>query len=437
MRTKLILFALTILFTNVNAQLPDRVLVGYWHNWESLRIKDVDDSYNVIVLSFLEADKNNNQDDNVVGDLEFTPWSKSQLLADIPVVQGEGKKVIISIGGANGSFKLNNVTDKNTFVTKVKDFIETYKVDGIDIDLERSIYMCTSGGTMSNPQAHVQYLIDGVKEIDTWFKNTYNKEMILTTAPEVAYTTGGLSQWGACKGAFLPFIEQLSDEIDLLMIQLYNSGSNFSIQSNTEYFQGTMDFIITQTEAAIEGFTNKNAAVSGKYSGLAQSKVVVALPACNAAGGGWINTADVKKAVEYLLGTGPQPGSYTLKNGTGYPDLRGMMTWSINNDVKSNCDSQYAFARNYDDIFGDLPPNSVNEIDASKLNIYPNPADDFFTVEVNEELLNTPLVIYDLQGKVVYSAIISNNVTNINTSDFTSGFYTVIIGNTTAKLIVN
>ena len=36
--------------------------------------------------------------------------------------------------------------------------------------------------------------------------------------------------------------------------------------------------------------------------------------------------------MEYLLGEGPQAGSYALVQAGGYPDLRGMMTWSINWD---------------------------------------------------------------------------------------------------------
>jgi chitinase len=160
----------------------------------------------------------------------------------------------------------------------------------------------------------------------TWHQSTYGKKMILTAAPEVLYTTGALSPWFYCNGAFLPFIEQLRDDLDLLMIQLYNSGGNYSIKypgSPTEYQQGTVDFIITQIEAAIEGFTIGAPNVSGTYSGLPASKVVVALPACSGAGDGYVSSANMKAAVEYLMGCGPKPGSYTLAN--SYPTLRGLM----------------------------------------------------------------------------------------------------------------
>jgi hypothetical protein len=53
----------------------------------------------------------------------------------------------------------------------------------------------------------------------------------------------------------------MNDSLDLLMVQYYNSGSIYSIpgwpNANTEYKEGTVDFVIVNTEAVIEGFTSK------------------------------------------------------------------------------------------------------------------------------------------------------------------------------------
>jgi len=417
-----------VLSNLIQAQLPSKVLVGYWHNWETLRIKDVDDRYNVISLSFLEADKNNSKDDNSINDLEFTPYNATQLKNDIPIVQADGKKVIISIGGANGSFKLRNTTDKNTFVTKVKNFITEYNVDGIDIDIERTIYICQTGNhSMSSPAIHIQYLIDGVKELLTWYQSTYNKKMILTTAPEVSYTTGALSPWNSCNGAFLPFIEQLRDDIDLLMIQLYNSGSIYSLpgysaNNSGAYNEGTEDFVITTTEAAIEGFTPKNTSLTGTYSGLPANKIVVALPACANAGSGYLTPTKIKNAVKYLMGTGSKPGSYTLSN--SYPTLRGLMTWSINNDAKSTCGGTYTFAQAFEDIYGTIDNHhSISEIQLQKLNIYPNPSANNITID-SKEILGETLTIIDFNGRVVKTIQITTSTTTINIGDLSNGFYT-------------
>ncbi len=59
-------------------------------------------------------------------------------------------------------------------------------------------------------------------------------------------------------------------------------------------------------------------------------------------------------AVDYLRGTGPQPGSYTRTS--TYPALRGLMTWSINWDAVSDCATTNEYAQAYEDIFG-LPTN--------------------------------------------------------------------------------
>jgi chitinase len=428
----LALSVLVCLTISATAELPEKVLVGYWHNWDALRLKDIDDRYNVLMLSFLEADTDGSQDNNVVGDLEFTPYNNAQVISDIATVQAEGKTVIVSIGGANGSFKLNNVTDKNTFVSKVKSFIQTYGVDGIDIDLERQAYMCNPSGSLANPANYMQYLIDGINELLTWHQSTYGKKMILTTAPEVLYTTGGISPWGYCNGAFLPFIEQLSSDLDLLMIQLYNSGSNYSLAypgSQTTYNHGTVDFIITQTEAAIEGFSIGAPNVSGTYSGIPASKVVVALPACSGAGGGYVSSANMKAAVNYLMGCGSKPGSYTLSN--SYSELRGLMTWSANNDADASCGGTYTFAQAFSEI--SCLALSTKELSAGKTIIYPNPAGKYITVETAN---NSTLTITDASGKTVLTDLITSNSHNVDLSSFSPGVYFVKTNGTVEKLIL-
>ena len=428
------LCAFLMILPALNAQLPDRVLVGYWHNWEALRLTDVNDRYNVLMLSFLEADKDGSKDNNVVGDLEFTPYNASQLKADIPTVQAQGKKVIISIGGANGSFKLNNSTDVNTFVSKVKSFITEYGVDGIDIDLERTVYMCSPSGSLSSPATYMQNVIDGVEQLLSWYQSTYGRKMILTTAPEVSYTTGGISPWNACNGSFLPFIEQLRNDIDLLMIQLYNSGNVYSIKypgNKTEYAAGTVDFIITQTEAAIEGFTINNSAISGSYSGLPASKIAVALPACSGAGSGYVSPTNVKAAMEYLMGCGSKPGSYTLSK--TYPELRGLMTWSINNDANASCSGSYTFADAYTSISCPVVINTKEIIANAQLKLSPNPATNSVLIE---GIIDNLVQVFDLNGNLLVSAPTNNTQYALNTSGLANGIYLVQSGTTVTKLVV-
>ena len=442
LKTKLI--GLAILISSISfAQLPSNVLVGYWENWGSLRLKDVDDRYNVLCLAFLEADKTTyaTPHDNNVEDLEFTPTNKTTLKADIPIVQSEGKKVLISIGGGNGSFRLKNTTDKSTFVSKVKDFITEYGVDGIDIDLEQKTYVCAttnSAAKINNPtDVHITNLIDGIKEIMSWYQSQYNKKMILTMAPETAYVNGGLSNWtvnNSCGGHYLAIIEQLRDEIDLLMVQLYNSGSILDL-NGTEQFESSVDFVLSATETIIKGFTAKGGL--GTYSGLPEEKVVIGLTTC-ASDQAVRSRSEIVSIMNYLLGTGSKPGTYTLKD--SYPNLKGLMTWSINTDAKmssmSSCNPSvaYDFAQAFEDVFGTID-NSIEAVNRQSLKIYPNPTTGILTVNT-ENLIGKEFTLVDLNGKVVIAFKATEKQTTVNLSSYSRGIYTLKSENNFTKVVI-
>ncbi len=425
------------------AQLPSKVLVGYWENWGNLRLKDVDDRYNVLCLSFLEADKTYPATpfDNIVSDLEFVPSNNTTLKADIPIVQSEGKKVLISIGGGNGSFRLNNTTDKTTFVTKVKDFIIEYGVDGIDIDLEQKTYVCAtsnSAAKINTPtDVHITNLIDGIKEIMVWYQNKYSKKMILTMAPETAYVNGGLSNWtvtNSCGGHYLAIIEQLRDEIDLLMVQLYNSGSILDL-NGTEQFESSVDFVLSATEAIIKGFTAKGGL--GTYSGLPEEKVVVGLTTC-ASDQAVRTRLEIVSIMNYLLGVGSKPGSYTLRD--SYPNLKGLMTWSINTDARmssmNSCNPSvsYDFAQAFEDVFGTID-NSIQTLKIESLKVYPNPTTGILTIN-SEDLIGENFTLTDLNGKIVFSFKATEKLTKIDLSNYSNGFYTLKSKNNLTKVII-
>ena len=424
---------------SLNAQLPDKVLVGYWHNWGFLRINALDPRYNVIMLSFLEADKNFNSQDNVVGDLEFTPsQSRTTIKSDIAEVQARGKKVLISIGGANGSFKLNSEADKNTFVTKVKDFINEYRVDGIDLDLEQKVYvqMKQSEGNILVPSAPVQYLIDGVKELLTWYQSTFGRKMLLTTAPETWYVQGGLSSYAGPTGtepggSWLPVLEALRNDFDLVMVQLYNSGGILDL-NGVERYQGTTTFIVALTEALIRGFNHAKG--WGYFNGIPASKVCVALPACTgAAGGGFINSTDMIAAVKYLMGTGPKVGDYTLKKSGGYPDLAGIMTWSLDNDYRTDCGSRYSFADAADQVIGPISNENIKA--NTSLELVPNPSDGRVQVKRNKSE-SAVLSVFNQIGIEVFRQTAGASNVDLDLSSLPAGIYIVRVDGASKKLVI-
>jgi chitinase len=352
---KQIIFTLLTFIITINiakAQLPNPSLVGYWHNWNDvsapyIQLDSIDNRYNVIEIAFALPTSSTNMT------MLFSPLvvSQSVFISKLRTLQLQGKKVLISVGGATATIDLTTTANKNAFVSSMTSIINTYGFDGIDIDIENGSSILISGGTIASPGNIAQInLIDAIKQIMTNYRTTNSRKLLLSITPETAFVQGGMSGFGSIWGGYLPLINALRDSLDLLQVQLYNSGTMYGIDSRV-YTQGTADFIVAMTEAVIRGFNTSG----GMFNGIPANKVAVGLPACSsAAGGGFIDSATVKSAMNYLLGKGPKPGTYVLAQTGGYPTLKGMMTWSVNWDALSTCANRYQYANNYEGIFGNI-----------------------------------------------------------------------------------
>lgn len=337
----------------LHAQLPNPALVGYWHNWNDANapyrwIDSVDARYNVITVAFAVPTSNTDMRMTFVPDR----GTNQEFITRIQRVQATGKKVLLSVGGATASVDLTTTQNRDAFVTTMSNLLKTFGFDGMDIDIEHGASILVNGGTITNPQAAAQkHLIEAIKSIMAQYRTDFGRKMLLTFAPETAYIQGGQSGYGSIWGGYLPIVDALRDSLDLIHVQLYNSGTMYGIDKNV-YAQGTADFIVAMTEAVIKGFNTQG----GTFTGIPASKVAVGLPASvNAAGGGYVDSTTIASAVKYLLGKGTKPGTYTLVTSGGYPDLRGMMTWSINWDATTLNRSVYDYADVYDALFGQPP----------------------------------------------------------------------------------
>ncbi len=397
-RTILITF-LILAISICKAQLPSPALVGYWHNWSDVNapyipLDLVDNRYNVIEVSFAVPTSPSDMT------MLFTPdgITSNQFINKVQYVQSQGKKVLISIGGANTSIDLTTTANKNAFISSMTGIINTYGFDGIDIDIENGNSILAGGGTISNPTSLAQInLIDAIKQIMADYRTNHTAKLLLTMAPETAYVQGGQSAYGGIWGGYLPIIHGLRDSLDLLQVQLYNSGSMYGIDGAI-YTQGSADFIVAMTEAVIHGFNTNG----GYFNGLPADKIAVGLPACaNAAGGGFADTAAVRTAINYIRGFGPPPGSYLLTNVNGYPTLRGMMTWSVNWDAVSTCGGSWEYANNYQTIFG---TNTViaEQLYNKNIKVYPNPSDGNF--KISNYPINAKLEISNLKGEIIFKS---------------------------------
>jgi chitinase len=386
----------------ISSKAQDHNLIGYWHNWQDanapyIQLDLIDSRYDVVEVAFAVPSSPTDMT------MLFTPEvvTQNDFISKIQTLQSQGKKVLISIGGATSNIDLTTTPNKTAFINSMISIINTYGFDGIDLDIENGNSIVITGGTIASPsnQAAIN-LISAVKQIMTNFRTSNNKKLMLTMASETAYVQGGQSAYGGIWGGYLPIIDALRDSLDILQVQLYNSGSMYGIDGGI-YSQGTADFIVAMSEAVINGFST----AGGSFAGIPSNKVAVGLPACSsAAGGGYVAPATVNAAVKYLIGEGSQPGSYVLNNSAGYPVLRGMMTWSINWDAVSTCGNTYEYASNYQSIFGNTMP--VETTDSVKIT-----GGDLYITDISKGVIikspngNCWRITIDNNGTVITTAV--------------------------------
>jgi len=413
--------------SGVHAQTPP--LVGYLHNWNDANapyvpLDQIDARYGVVNVSFAVPSVGTDYDMTFVPD-QVSPT----VFADqVQALKAEGRQVNISIGGATAPIVLSSTQERDAFVSSLSDIISTYGFNGLDIDLEGNS-LVLSGGTIASPtDQSIVLLIEAIGEVMATYRVQTGQKLFLSMAPETAYVQGGMSAYGSIWGAYLPVIDALRDSIDLLHVQLYNSGTMYGIDGGI-YGQGTADFIISQTEAVIQGFGT----TGGQFEGLPAHKVAVGLPACvSAAGGGYTDAATITAAMAYLMGTGPQPGSYELAQQGGYPDLGGLMTWSINWDAVPNCGNAYAFADVFEDVFGTVTSSSADMATQQRLVVWPNPTTD--VLHIDPSMKQHSIRLTDPMGRIVLVKEEASG--SLDLSHLPRGMYWLQCGGLTRKVVL-
>ncbi|MEU3336396.1 glycoside hydrolase family 18 protein [Streptomyces sp. NPDC006668] len=343
--------------TGGTPDLPAHALVGYLHasfaNGSGYtRLADVPASWDVIDLAFGEPTSVTS------GDIRFTRCpvtecpnveSDAEFKAAIKAKQAVGKKVLISIGGQNGQVQLTTTAARDTFVSSVSNIIDTYGLDGLDIDFEgHSLSLNADDTDFKHPTTPV--IVNLISALKT-LKAKYGSGFVLTMAPETFFVQMGYQYYGTGKwggqdprcGAYLPVIHALRDDLTLLHVQDYNSGPIMGLD-NQYHSMGGADFHIAMTDMLLTGFP-----VAGDpanvFPPLRPDQVAIGMPASTNAGNGYVAPAEVVKTLDCLTRKA-NCGSYPT-HGT-WPALRGLMTWSINWDRYSNGE----FQKTFDGYFG-------------------------------------------------------------------------------------
>jgi len=316
----------------VGQETPDRLLIGYWHNWTSspntLQLTAIPDAYDVINVAFAIPTVAHG------ATMEFTPFpsgypTSQGFINDIASLQAQGKKVLISIGGANHPVIVDSAADAQAFASSMLQIITTYGFDGLDIDLEGNSFSLQPGDTdFRNPTTpRVVHFISGLNQLLAQLP----PDFILSAAPETAMVQGAMSAYAGVWGSYLPVLHAFRSRFDWVHVQHYNSGTMFG-RDGQIYTPGTVAFHVAMADALIGGFVASSGIAFAPFEA---HQVAIGLPATNsAAGSGYTAPTLVHSALDQLL-LGDPTTSYQLANADGYPDFRGLMTWSINWDVHS------------------------------------------------------------------------------------------------------
>jgi hypothetical protein len=79
----------------------------------------------------------------------------------------------------------------------------------------------------------------------------------------------------------------------------------------------------------------------------------------------------------------------------------------------------------------------IRQIDNQPLlSIFPNPASNYFNLQLEEKSLPQNVQIMNLQGQTVYAFQVYNPETRIDVSHLAKGFYIVKAGTSVGKLVV-
>ncbi|MFJ9628572.1 chitinase [Streptomyces sp. NPDC101175] len=281
---------------NGGTGLPKHAVTGYWQNFNNgatvQKLSAVSSQYDIIAVAFADATSTPGAVSFTLDSAGLGGYTVDQFKADIAAKHAAGKKVVISIGGQNGTVSINDSTSAANFANSVYSLMQTYGFDGVDIDLENGL--------------NATYMTQALRTLST----KAGPSLILTMAPQTI-------DMQSTSNAYFQTALNVKDILTVVNMQYYNSGTMLGCDGKV-YGQGTVDFLTALACIQLQG-------------GLAPSQVGLGLPAStSAAGSGYVSPTIVNNALDCLT-AGTNCG--TFKPSKTYPDLRGAMTWSTNWDA--------------------------------------------------------------------------------------------------------
>ena len=297
--------------------LPAHILMGYWQDFVNsatpLTLASVPSSYNLVAVAFGDATSTPGQvafglDPTLASDLGG--YTQQQFTSDIATLHARGQKVILSVGGQNGTISVDDPASAANFASSVYSIIQQYGFDGVDIDLENGV----------NPT----YMASALEQLSS----DVGSSLIITLAPQTVDTQ-------STGDDYFQLALDIKSILTMINTQYYNSGTMNGCDGNV-YAEGTENFMTALACTELEG-------------GLSPSQVGLGLPASSAAAGsGYVAPSVVNEALDCLAARA-NCGSFVPA--TAYPGIRGVMTWSINWDASNG----YNFADTVAPYLATLP----------------------------------------------------------------------------------
>jgi chitinase len=297
--------------------LPKHLLTGYWQDFTNgatpLRLSAVNSNYTIIAVAFANANPNS------PGGVTFSidsglssalgGYSSSQFISDINTLHSQGKKVIISVGGQNGTISVSDATSAANFANSVYSLMQQYGFDGVDIDLENGI--------------NVTYMTSALQQLSS----KAGSSLIITLAPQT------IDMQSTSSGYFQVALN-IKSILTIVNTQYYNSGTMNGCDGKV-YAEGTENFLTALACIQLQG-------------GLRPDQVGLGLPAStSAASGGYVSPSVVNAALD-CLATSSNCGSFVPPS---HWSIRGASDWSINWDASNS----YNFANTVGPHLSSLP----------------------------------------------------------------------------------
>ena len=275
--------------------------------------------------------------------------TEAQFIAAIRAKQAAGKKVLISVGGANGQVQLASTAARDAFVSSAAAIIDRYGLDGIDIFEGHSLSLNANDTGFRSPTTPV--IVNLIAALQS-LKARYGTRFVLTMAPETFFVQLGYTNYGPGPfggdpraGAYLRVIHAA---------QRPHAAACPALQLRPHHGPGQPVPLHGQRRLHRDGRHGArrlpDPAEPGRRLPAAAARPGGHRPARRSPGRQRAHPGRGGAAGAHLPDPQHQRGGYTLRGGAK-PALRGLMTWSINWDRFYG----WEFSRSHEPFLNALP----------------------------------------------------------------------------------